>query len=101
VIMLSDQDDAVAAFAGGVDDWLVRPASFEVLAARIERTLARAGRIEELKRANLALDGRIAARAIELGEAKAELAAARADRIRLLGAIRQLNDELATRLNAA
>jgi DNA-binding response OmpR family regulator len=101
VIMLSDQDDAVAAFAAGVDDWLAKPAAFEVLAARIERTLARAGRIEELKRANLALDGRIAARAIELGEAKAELAAARADRIRLLGAIRQLNDELATRLNAA
>jgi DNA-binding response OmpR family regulator len=101
VLLLSDQDDAVAAFAAGVDDWLAKPAAFEVLAARIERTLARAGRIEELKRANLALDARIAARAIELGEAKAELAAARADRIRLLGAIRQLNDELATRLNAA
>jgi DNA-binding response OmpR family regulator len=101
VILLSDQDDAVAAFAAGVDDWLARPAAFEVLAARIERTLARAGRIEELKRANLALDARIAARAIELGEAKAELAAARADRVRLLGSIRQLNDELAIRLNAA
>ncbi|MDT8759314.1 response regulator [Sphingomonas psychrotolerans] len=101
VIMLSDRDDAVAAFAAGVDDWLARPAAFDVLAARIERTLARAGRIEELKRSNLALDARIAARAIELGEAQAELAAARADRIRLLGAIRQLNDERATRLDAA
>ncbi|ATY32923.1 hypothetical protein CVN68_13880 [Sphingomonas psychrotolerans] len=101
VIMLSGEDGAVEAFAAGADDWLLKPAPFEVLAARIERTLARAGRIEELKRSNLALDARIAARAIELGETQAELAAARADRIRLLGAVRQLNDELATRRSAA
>lgn len=101
VIVLSERDCAVEAFAAGADDWLAKPAAFDVLAARIERTLARAGRIEELKRSNLALDARIAARAIELGEAQAELAAARADRIRLLGSIAQLNDELASRRSAA
>jgi len=101
VILLSAQDRAVEAFAAGADDWLAKPASFEVLAARIERTLDRAGRIEELKRSNLALDARIAARAIELGEAQAELAAARIDRTRLLGSIRNLNDELASRRSAA
>jgi len=101
VILLSAQDRAVEAFAAGADDWLAKPASFEVLAARIERTLDRAGRIDELKRSNLALDARIAARAIELGEAQAELAAARIDRTRLLGSIRSLNDELASRRSAA
>ncbi|TGX54687.1 response regulator [Sphingomonas gei] len=101
VIILGSHDCAVEAFAAGADDWLAKPAAFDVLAARIERSLTRAGRIEELKRSNLALDARIAARAIELGEAQAELAAARADRVRLLGAIAELNDELASRRTAA
>lgn len=104
VIMLSESaDDAavVAAFGAGVDDWLAKPAAFEVLGARIERILARAARVDELKRSNLALDARVAARAIELGEAQAELAAARVDRIRLMGSIRQLHDELAVRRDAA
>jgi hypothetical protein len=35
--------------------------------------------MEELKRSNLALDARIAARAIELGEVRSDLAAARAE----------------------
>lgn len=101
VILLSERDCAVEAFAAGADDWLAKPAAFDVLAARIERSLARAVRIEELKRSNLALDARIAARAIELGEAQTELAAARADRIRLLGAIAELNDQLASQRTAA
>lgn len=103
VIMLGalPDDDAVAAFGAGVDDWLPKPVGFELLGARIERTLARAARVDDLKRANLALDARVAARAIELGEAQAELAAARTDRIRLMGSIRQLHDELAMRRNAA
>jgi DNA-binding response OmpR family regulator len=101
VILLSERDDAVEAFAAGADDWLIKPVSFDVLAARIERTLARAGRIEELKRSNLALDARIAARAIELGETQTELAAARADRTRLLASIRQMHDEIAARRTAA
>jgi DNA-binding response OmpR family regulator len=97
VILLTGQSDplgAVDAFAAGADDYLERPFEFEVLAARIERVLARSDRIEELKRSNLALDARIAARAIELGEARTELAAGKADRKRLLASIQTLNDEL-------
>lgn len=100
VILLGHADSAVAAFNAGADDWLAKPFAFDVLAARIDRILARAARIDELKRSNLALDARIAARAIELGEAKAELAVARADRSRLMASIRGLHDELALK-NAA
>jgi DNA-binding response OmpR family regulator len=101
VIMLSHDDRAVEAFNAGADDWLAKPFTFDVLAARMDRILARAQRIDELKRSNLALDARIAARAIELGEAQAELAAARTDRSRLMSSIRRLHDELATQRNAA
>ncbi|MDV3458406.1 response regulator [Sphingomonas sp. HF-S4] len=101
MVMISADADAVEAFAAGVDDWIDKSTSFDVLAARLDRILARAGRIEELKRSNFALDARIAARAIELGEAKAELAAAHIDRTRLLSSIRQLHDELAIQRNAA
>lgn len=97
VILLTAQNEplgAVEAFAAGADDYLVRPFEFEVLAARIERVLVRADRIEELKRSNLALDARIAARAIELGETRAELATGSADRKRLLASIQTLHDEL-------
>ena len=101
VIVLSHGGRAIEAFNAGADDWLAKPFAFDELAARIGRILARAGRIEELKRANLALDARIAARAIELGEAKAELTAARTDRSRLMASIRGLHDELALQRNAA
>ena len=98
VILLTAQNDplgAVDAFAAGADDYLVQPFEFDVLAARIARVLARADRIEELKRSNLALDARIAARAIELGEARAELAAAKAESRQLAAANQSLHDELA------
>jgi DNA-binding response OmpR family regulator len=101
VILLGHADRAVAAFNAGADDWLAKPFAFDVLAARIDRILARAARIDELKRSNLALDARIAARAIELGEAKAELAVARTDRSRLMASIRSLHDALALQRNAA
>jgi DNA-binding response OmpR family regulator len=101
VILLGQADRAVAAFNAGADDWLAKPFGFDLLAARIDRILARAARIDELKRSNLALDARIAARAIELGEAKAELAVARADRSRLMASIRSLHDALALQRNAA
>jgi DNA-binding response OmpR family regulator len=82
VIMVTSQADprgAIEALQAGADDYLERPYEFEELAARIERVLARADRMEELKRSNLALDARIAARAIELGEARSDLAATRAE----------------------
>ena len=90
----SDPASAVQALAAGADDYIAKPFAFEVLAARIERTLARASRIEALKRSNLALDARIAARAMELGEARNELAAWRADRTRLVASIQALNSEV-------
>jgi len=93
--------DRVSGLSLGADDYLAKPFAFDVLAARIDRILARAARIDELKRSNLALDARIAARAIELGEAKAELAVARTDRSRLMASIRGLHDALALQRNAA
>ncbi|MFZ5747089.1 MAG: response regulator transcription factor [Pseudomonadota bacterium] len=97
VIMITaagDSGGAVEALAAGADDYLAKPFEFEVLAARIERTLARAARLDDLKRTNLALDARIAARAIELGEARSALAHSRADRTRLIASIQALNDEV-------
>ena len=96
----SEPSAAVEALAAGADDWVAKPFSFDVLAARIERTLARATRVADLKRSNSALDARIARRAIELGEARAELASTRADRVRLVASIQALHDEV-ERLTAA
>ena len=97
VIVFTGHDDphaAAEALQAGADDYINKPFEFEVLAARIERTLARAARLDELKRSNLALDARIAARAIELGEIRSELATAKADRSRLIASIEALHDEL-------
>lgn len=90
----SDPEAAVQALAAGADDYVAKPFEFPVLAARIERTLSRAQRLRELKRTNAVLDARIAERAIELGEARAELAAMRADRNRLADSLRSVSDRL-------
>ena len=81
---------AVEALAAGADDHIPKPTDFDVLVARIERTLARGRRIADLKRSNASLDARIAARAMELGEARAELADIRADRQRLIAEMERL-----------
>ena len=97
VIMItarSEPQAAVESLAAGADDWIAKPFAFEVLAARIERILNRARRLSDLKRSNAALDARIAARAIELGEVRAELASTRADRVRLISSIQALHDEV-------
>ncbi len=97
VIMLTGRSDpaaAVEALAAGADDHVAKPFAFEVLQARIERVLARARRIAELQRSNATLDARIATRAMELGEARTELAATRADRQRLVASIQALNDQI-------
>ena len=97
VIMITGRSDpgaAVEALTAGADDYIAKPFAFEVLAARIERTLERAARLDALKRSNLALDARIAARAMELGEIRSELAHTRADRTRLIASIQALHDEL-------
>ena len=97
VIMITGRSDAgaaVDALAAGADDHVAKPFAFEVLAARIERVLARAGRIAELKRTNLTLDARIAQRAMELGEVRSALANSKADRSRLIASIQALNDQI-------
>ncbi len=95
VIMVTARSDvggAVEALAAGADDHLAKPFSFEVLAARIDRVINRARRIAELKKSNASLDARIAARAMELGETRIELAETRADRLRLIASLKALND---------
>lgn len=102
VIMMTARSEPIAAIealSGGADDHLAKPFDFDVLAARIERSLARARRIADLKRSNASLDARIAARAIELGEIRAQLAETRADRLRLIASVQSLNDQL-ERLNS-
>jgi two-component system OmpR family response regulator len=97
VIMLTGRSDpaaAVEALAAGADDHVAKPVDFDILSARIERVLARMRRITDLKKSNAALDARIAERAMELGEARAELAAARVDRTRLIASIAALNDQV-------
>ena len=97
VIMLTGRSDpaaAVEALAAGADDHVAKPVDFDILSARIERTLARMRRISDLKKSNAALDARIAERAMELGEARAELAASRVDRARLIASIAALNDQV-------
>lgn len=97
VIMMTGRSDpaaAVEALAAGADDHLAKPFDFDLLAARIDRVLTRQARIAELKRSNAVLDARIAARAIELGEARTELAQSRADRARLIASIHALNQEV-------
>lgn len=97
VIMLTARGEATAAveaLAAGADDHVAKPFDFDVLAARIACLLARGRRIADLKRANAVLDARIAARAMELGEARTALAATRADRLRLVASIRALNDQV-------
>lgn len=90
----SDSPSAVEALASGADDYIAKPFDFDVLIARMERTLNRAARLAELKRSVAAMDARIAARAIELGETKSELAVTRADRARLVSSIQTLNAEV-------
>ena len=97
VIMLTGRSDpaaAVEALAAGADDHVAKPFDFDVLAARIERVLTRARHIADLKKANAALDMRMAARAVELGETKTQLAATRADRQRLVASIQALNEQV-------
>lgn len=98
VIMLisgrSDSNAAVEALAEGADDHIVKPFDFSVLDARIRHMVHRAEQMTLLVRHNDALDARIARRAIELGETRAELEELHADRTRLVQSIQALHDEL-------
>lgn len=83
----SDPQAAVDALVAGADDHVAKPFAFAVLAARVDAILARSARMRELCRANAALDARIAARAVELGEMRGALAASMAERSRLVARI--------------
>jgi two-component system OmpR family response regulator len=74
----SDPGAAIDALGAGADDHVVKPFDFDTLGARIERLLDRARTLDALRRANAALDARIASRAVELSEVRAELAEAEA-----------------------
>jgi DNA-binding response OmpR family regulator len=69
--------DAVNAYAAGADDVILKPFHFEVLAARIERRIARARAMKQLRDDNAALDARVIERAIQIGELRDQLKAER------------------------
>lgn len=79
----TDRSGAVDGFAAGADDVVAKPFHFEVLAARIHQRIEKARSVRELRADNANLDARVVSRSIELGEMRAALAEAEADRERL------------------
>ena len=69
----SEPNGAVRAYEAGADDVILKPFHFEVLFARIERRLERLRLLKTLRDDNAALDARVVARAIELGELRERL----------------------------
>ncbi|MCF8707302.1 response regulator transcription factor [Rhizorhapis sp. SPR117] len=103
IMMISGRSDshaAVEALAEGADEHIVKPFDFDVLDARIRHLVHRAEQMSLLIRHNDQLDARIARRAVELGETRAELEELHADRARLVASIQSLHDEL-QRVSAA
>ena len=70
----SDPKGAIRAYEAGADDVILKPFHFEVLAARIERRIARMRSFEQLAQDNATLDARVVERAIEIGELRDRLA---------------------------
>ena len=90
VMLIAGRNDptaAVRAYEAGADDVILKPFHFEVLTARIERRLASARALAELREDMVAMDARVVERAIELGELKDRFYAAEAERRRLAGMI--------------
>jgi DNA-binding response OmpR family regulator len=97
IIMISGRTEshaAVIALSEGADDHIVKPFDFDVLDVRIRHLVARADAMNMLVRHNDLLDARIARRAVELGQTRAELEELHADRARLVQSIQALHDEL-------
>lgn len=97
IIMISGRSEghaAVIALSEGADDHIVKPFDFDVLDVRIRHLVARSDAMNMLVRHNDLLDARIARRAVELGETRAELEELHADRARLVQSIQALHDEL-------
>ena len=79
----SRPDGPIAAYAAGADDVILKPFHFEVLFARIERRLAIAQAVRRLQEDKAALDARVVARAIEIGEMRQHLRNVESERQRL------------------
>ena len=93
VMLIAGRDDptaAVRAYEAGADDVILKPFHFEILTARIERRLASARAVAELREDMAALDARVVRRAIELGELKDRYNATEADRRRLAGMVERV-----------
>ena len=76
----SDPRGAVRAYEAGADDVILKPFHFEVLFARIDRRIERARAEKRQHDDNAALEARVVARAIQIGELREVL---RAERSRL------------------
>src|SRR4051794_8754227 len=74
----SEASGSVRAYEAGADDVIVKPFHFEVLFARLNRHLERARSVKRLKKDNAALDARVVERAMQIGQLREELRAARA-----------------------
>jgi DNA-binding response OmpR family regulator len=74
----SEPKGAVRAYEAGADDVILKPFHFEVLIARIARRIERARTFKRLREDNATLDARVVERAIQIGELREELRAARA-----------------------
>jgi DNA-binding response OmpR family regulator len=79
--------DAVRAYEAGADDVVHKPFHFEVLFARIARSIDRARSVRHLRFDNATLDARVVERAIAVGELKDRLASSEAERHRLLSLV--------------
>ncbi len=97
VLMITARSDAAAgidALTGGADDHVVKPFDFDLLGARIERLLDRSARMEALRRANAALDARVAERAAELQNVRECLVATEAAKRAMEQKYRTLSETL-------
>lgn len=79
----AEPNGAARAYEAGADDVILKPFFYEILIARIERRLAAARALVQLRADNATLDARVVERAIELGELKDRLHAVDAERRRL------------------
>jgi PleD family two-component response regulator len=70
----SEPKGAIRAYEAGADDVVLKPFHFEVLIARIARRIDAARSLKRLREDNAALDARVVARAIEIGELRDRLA---------------------------
>ncbi|TNE42243.1 MAG: response regulator [Sphingomonadales bacterium] len=90
----NDSHNAKRSLEGGADDVIAKPFDFDIVDLRIRHMVRRMRDLEDMARHNETLDARIARRAMELGEARAELDELRGDRGRLISSIQALHDEI-------